>query len=94
MPSNIECLTAEQWASILANGKSRREAANYLKERFGVGSPSLLAKQPAGLKFYKRGKDVIYTTPDLDNFGLSQIRLVHPTSQASDSRKQVEPVAK
>jgi hypothetical protein len=65
MPSNIECLTAEQWASILANGKSRREAANYLKERFGVGSPSLSLNSPRDSSFISAAKMSFTPRPTL-----------------------------
>jgi hypothetical protein len=69
----------DQWSDILKNGLRRPEAADYLKQKYGVGSPSLLAKQPAGLNFYKRGKDAIYMPDDLDSWGLGRIRPVEPT---------------
>ena len=75
---NTERVTAERWSYLAKNGLPRTAAARYLKERFGVGSSSLLAKQPRGLKFYKRGLATIYGPDDLDAFGLSLIRQVQP----------------
>jgi hypothetical protein len=54
----------------------RDAAARYLKETFGFGSVSLLAKgvvTGAGPIFFKRGPIVLYRQEDLDEYALSKI---------------------
>lgn len=62
-------------------GKSRREAADYLREKFGQGSELALAKlasSPDGPEHYKFGKKVLYLESDLDRWALSRLRRVEP----------------
>jgi hypothetical protein len=55
----------------------RREAGEYLNEKYGSGSASALAKAAVtgdGPKFYKYGsKVVIYDQPDLDEWAISRL---------------------
>ena len=65
----------------LNSGKSRREAADYLRGKFGQGSKSALAKlasSPDGPEHYKFGKKVLYLESDLDRWVLSRLRRVEP----------------
>ena len=54
----------------------RDAAARYLKEKFGFGSVSLLAKGVVSGDtpvFFKRGQIVLYTQEDLDEFARAKI---------------------
>lgn len=54
----------------------RKRAAEYLREKFGVGSPATLAKLATlggGPIFRKNGRIPVYLAEDLDNWALSKI---------------------
>jgi len=76
----------------------RDAAARYLKDKFGFGSVSLLAKgvvsgdTPA---FFKRGHIVLYTQEDLDDYARSKIsgplRSTSPVSVPKSGKKRGRP---
>jgi hypothetical protein len=71
----------EQMDRISNEGRSRSGAADYLRQKFGEGSASALAKvasSPAGPAHYKFGKKVIYLDDDLDAWALRRLRRVEP----------------
>lgn len=54
----------------------RKDAAQYLRNKFGVGSPATLAKFATlggGPTYRKNGKHPIYLAEDLDAWALSKI---------------------
>jgi hypothetical protein len=54
----------------------RKEAAQYLKEKYGVGSPATLAKLATvggGPIFRKNGRIPVYLSEDLDGWALAKI---------------------
>src|SRR5262249_6081257 len=54
----------------------RKDAANYLRERFGFGAVSSLAKAAVvgdGPVFCKRGRIPLYRAADLDDWARSQL---------------------
>jgi hypothetical protein len=63
----------------------RKEAAQYLKEKYGVGSPATLAKLATvggGPIFRKNGRIPIYQAEDLDAWALAKIgKPVRSTSE-------------
>jgi hypothetical protein len=63
----------------------RKDAAAYLKEHFGFGAASTLAKGAVfanGPLFCKRGRIPLYTTANLDSWARSQ--LTGPLRSTSD----------
>jgi hypothetical protein len=65
----------------------RKDAAQYLREKFGVGSPATLAKLATlggGPIFRKNGRIPVYTTEDLDVWALAQIG--KPMRSTSDAK--------
>jgi hypothetical protein len=75
--------------SVAVPGFLRRKAAgDYLKGRYGFGSPKTLAKLATlggGPVFRKFGRIVVYDTSDLDQWALG--RLSKPLRSTSDSAK-------
>jgi hypothetical protein len=63
----------------------RKEAAQYLKGKYGVGSPATLAKLATvggGPIFRKNGRIPIYQSADLDAWALAKIgKRVRSTSE-------------
>jgi hypothetical protein len=56
--------------------RRRKPAAAYLKENYGFGTPSTLAKLAVtgnGPVFCKRGRIPLYRTSDLDDWARSQL---------------------
>jgi hypothetical protein len=54
----------------------RKEAGQYLREKFGFGSPATLAKLACiggGPEFFKAGSIVLYAEKPLDAWALSKI---------------------
>ena len=54
----------------------RKDAAEYLRAKFGVGSPATLAKLAVlggGPTFRKNGRIPVYLAEDLDAWALSKI---------------------
>ncbi len=76
----------------------RDAAARYLNEKFGFGSVSLLAKGVVtgdGPIFFKRGRIVLYTQENLDEFARSKIsgplRSTPPAPPAKSSKRRGRP---
>jgi hypothetical protein len=65
----------------------RPEAALYLKERYGAGSPRTLAKLATiggGPIYTKLGQIVLYRPADLDEWARSRMRRQLSTAVAAD----------
>ena len=63
----------------------RKDAANYLREKYNYGSEKMLAKEACvggGPRFRKIGRFPIYTLEDLDEYALGKMSgLVRSTSE-------------
>jgi hypothetical protein len=70
----------------------RKEAAQYLRAKFGVGSPATLAKLATlggGPIFRKMGRIPVYVVEDLDAWALAKIGAPRKsTSEASGEKRQ------
>ncbi len=65
----------------------RKDAAQYLREKFGVGSPATLAKLATlggGPIFRKNGRIPVYLAEDLDRW--ASARIGAPRRSTSDAR--------
>ncbi len=67
----------------------RKQAAEYLRSRFGHGSAATLAKLACiggGPRYRKSGRFPVYVTTDLDDWAIS--RLGPPQRSTSDAPRQ------
>jgi len=65
----------------------RKDAAQYLREKFGVGSPATLSKLAClggGPVFRKNGRIPLYAVEDLDTWALAKIG--EPMRSTSDAK--------
>lgn len=70
----------------------RKDAAQYLRDKFGVGSPATLAKLATlggGPTYRKNGKIPLYLADDLDAWALAKIG----PAQTSTSQHHAKPAA-